>query len=736
VLRSFGYHERITAEEHLLVREILERAVEHAPASADGWANLSLLYAEEYKHAFNERPDALDRALDAARRAVAAAPSNHLGYQALAQALFFRRELAAFRNAADRVVALNPMDGGSVAFMGILISYAGDWDRGCALAERAMQLNPHHPGWYRFASFNNAYRQGDDRAALDIALKFNMPSYFYTHVAQAVACAQLGERDAARRALGELLAQKPDFAAIARHELEKWNYAVPDLVERYLDGLRKAGLDLHDGGAGPEPRPVPGALAGVGAPAGDPPQASIAVLPFASLSADRDDEFLADGISEEIINALVQIPDLKVAARTSAFTFKGNTDDLRVVGEKLGVRTVLQGSVRRAGSRLRITVQLVGVDDGYHLWSERYDRDMADVFAVQDEIASNIAARLELTLGGGGRGVPRGASEALGTSNVEAYELYLKGRHLWYQRTPVSLSGAVDYFSQAIRLDPGFASAHAGLSDALSIQRATGNVPYASTYPMAAAAARRAAELMPDAVEVQIALAYHESYYGDDWTRAEAHWRRALELDPRSPLAHGQYALFLAAYGRRDEAHHHAAKGREHDPLSPFLAALEGMGRFILGEFDAAVASCAAALELQGNFPLALIMRGLSLSRLGRHGEAIGELETAAEATRRGVMFVGALGQAYGRAGDREAAARIIEELERRSSEGEYVSPFGLLHVHLGLGDRVGLERALRACLDDRMPPITICVAGADALRALATEPTLDDLLGRLRLPR
>ena len=244
VLRSFGYHERITAEEHQLVRGILERAVQRAPTSADAWANLSLLYAEEYKHAFNERPDALDRALDAARRAVAAAPSNHLAYHALAQALFFRRELAAFRNAADRVVALNPMDGGSVAFMGILMSYAGDWDRGCALAERAMQLNPHHPGWYRFAAFNDAYRQGNDRAALDIALKFNMPSYFYTHIAQAVAYAQLGEREAARRALGELLAQKPDFAAIARHELEKWNHAVPDLVERYLDGLRKAGLAI------------------------------------------------------------------------------------------------------------------------------------------------------------------------------------------------------------------------------------------------------------------------------------------------------------------------------------------------------------------------------------------------------------------------------------------------------------------------------------------------------------
>jgi serine/threonine-protein kinase len=242
VLRGFGYIERITADEHTEVRAGLERAVELAPDNADGWAMLSNVYAEEHKHGFNVRPDPLGRALDAARRAVAAAPSNHLAYHVLAQAHFFRREFQAFRNAADRAVALNPMDGCTTAFMGILMAYAGDWEHGGALAEQAMQLNPHHPGWYRFSAFFNAYRKEDHKAALEVALKINMPSYFYTHIVLAAAYGQLGEQEAAQRALSELFDQKPDFAQVAREELGKW--MDPGLVEQVIDGLGKAGLEI------------------------------------------------------------------------------------------------------------------------------------------------------------------------------------------------------------------------------------------------------------------------------------------------------------------------------------------------------------------------------------------------------------------------------------------------------------------------------------------------------------
>lgn len=246
VLRSFGYLARLNAEEHAEVRAALEHALETAPGYADGLAMLSNLHAEEYKHGFNARPDPLGRALEAARRAVAAAPSNHLAYHVLAQALFFRKEFAAFKVAAERAVALNPMDGCTTAYMGILLAYAGEWERGLALADRAMELNPNHPGWYRFAAFCNALRKPDYRAALDVALKFNMPSYFYTHAALAAVYGHLGELESAANALRELLAQKPDFALVAREELGKWNR--PEIVAEYLDGLGKAGLSIPPAG--------------------------------------------------------------------------------------------------------------------------------------------------------------------------------------------------------------------------------------------------------------------------------------------------------------------------------------------------------------------------------------------------------------------------------------------------------------------------------------------------------
>jgi TolB-like protein/Tfp pilus assembly protein PilF len=242
MLRSFAHFQRLKPEEHAAARAGLERAVQQAPGHADCWAMLSMMYREEYTHGFNLRPDPIGRALAAARRAVEPAPSNHLAYHALASALFFRRELGAFRSAAERAIALNPMDGFTMAYLGFLIAYSGDWERGCALSEQARGLNPHHPGWYWFPSYFNAYRKRDYRGALDVALKVNMPAFWRTHAAFAAAYGQLGELEAARNAGRDLLAIKPDFAALARQELGKWWDA--ELVEHLIEGLRKAGLEI------------------------------------------------------------------------------------------------------------------------------------------------------------------------------------------------------------------------------------------------------------------------------------------------------------------------------------------------------------------------------------------------------------------------------------------------------------------------------------------------------------
>jgi serine/threonine protein kinase/Flp pilus assembly protein TadD len=242
LLHSFGYFERVSAEEHVVTRDNLERATQQAPNHAGCLAMLTIIYAEEYIHGFNARPDPLGRALATARRATEAAPSDHLAFHALATVLYYRGERQAFRNAAERAVALNPMDGYTAAYQGFLTAYNGDWERGCALAERARKLNPHHPGWYWFASVFNAYRRRDYRMALDAALKINMPRFWRAHLALAAIYGQLGERAAASTALRQLLLLKPEFAAAPRQELAKtWD---PDMVEHLLDGLRQAGLEV------------------------------------------------------------------------------------------------------------------------------------------------------------------------------------------------------------------------------------------------------------------------------------------------------------------------------------------------------------------------------------------------------------------------------------------------------------------------------------------------------------
>jgi TolB-like protein/Tfp pilus assembly protein PilF len=243
VLSAFGYMERVTPEEHARVRRILERAVSTAPNQSDAWAMLANLYWEEHAHGLNPQPDPLGRALAASRRAVEAAPSNNLAHYALASTLFFQKDFLAFRLAAERAIELNRMDASVAAYIGNLIAYTGDWERGCALVESAMQLNPHHPGWYWFVNFNDAYRRRDYRGALDCALKINLPGNFYTHAVIAMAYGQLGMREAAGKALQELLAIRPDFAETAREEFGRWFH---DLAfnEHMIDGLRKAGLDV------------------------------------------------------------------------------------------------------------------------------------------------------------------------------------------------------------------------------------------------------------------------------------------------------------------------------------------------------------------------------------------------------------------------------------------------------------------------------------------------------------
>jgi len=247
LLRGFGYYERVTPEEHAAARPILEQAVAEAPGHSAAWAMLSMLYGEEHRFGFNALPDSLGRSLEAGRRAVRAAPGSNVSHLALAQAHFFRKEFEAFRSAADRAIALNPLDGSTVEYLAHLIAFAGDWEQGVELGQRAMQLNPNHAAWYWALPMLDAFRKGDYREARALAPKALMPGQYYTHALLAAIDGHLGDRESAGRHVRELLALRPDFAEIARDQFGKWY--LPELVDQLIDGLRKAGLAIE----GPQP---------------------------------------------------------------------------------------------------------------------------------------------------------------------------------------------------------------------------------------------------------------------------------------------------------------------------------------------------------------------------------------------------------------------------------------------------------------------------------------------------
>lgn len=246
VLRAFAYFARLTPEEHAAVRRILERVVRQTPDQADACAMLAMMYIVEYSDSYNALPNPLERALTAAQRAVDLAPSHALGHYAVAWVYFFRKEKASFHAAVERALALNPMDGSVIGILGLLLQHAGDVERGCQMVEKAMQLNPNYPGVLRFTAFTHAYCQGKYAEALEAAVRINMPGFFYAHAALAAALGQLGQREAAQKAAQEVLARRPDFAAVARREYAKW-YDPKD-IEHLVDGLRKAGLEIPESG--------------------------------------------------------------------------------------------------------------------------------------------------------------------------------------------------------------------------------------------------------------------------------------------------------------------------------------------------------------------------------------------------------------------------------------------------------------------------------------------------------
>ena len=444
---------------------------------------------------------------------------------------------------------------------------------------------------------------------------------------------------------------------------------------------------------------------------------SIAVLPFVDMSPEADQQYFGDGMAEELITALTSVNGLQVAARTSSFRFRGDARDVREIGRQLGVETVLEGSVRKSGDRLRITAQLVSASDGFHLWSETYNRDVEDVFAVQDEIAGSIADRVQAALLSDSPAAAAGAPLVKRhTEDVTAYNLYLKGRYSWSKRTAGALKRGVRFFERAIASDPTYARAYAGLADSYSLLGWYRYLPSEEAFEKTRWAATTAVEIDDSLAEAYTSLAYAEFLYDWDCESAERHFERAIELNPTYPTVRHFYAEYLMATGRFEEAYAQMRHGQELDPLALGIATGVGWTLFYLGRYDEAIDEYHNVLALDPDFVILPWFLGPAYVRAGQPAAAITLYESWIERTGHPGL-VALLAQAQFAAEQEDAARKTCAELEQRART-EKVPPDYLALVYASLGEDEKAFETLEQAVDERCWTLVF----------LNVDPTFDEL--------
>jgi len=458
---------------------------------------------------------------------------------------------------------------------------------------------------------------------------------------------------------------------------------------------------------------------------------SIAVLPFASVSTDADNELFSDGITEEIINALAQVPGLHVASRTSCFYFKGKSPEMSEVGQKLKVSTVLEGSVRRAGERLRINVQLVDVSRNQQIWSERYDRTMDDVFAVQDEIATAIADRMRMSFGGGAKATT--ARHA--PSDVKAYELYLKGRAYLYQRGMGIVKG-FHCLRQALEIDPDYPAALAGLADANTLMAYYGVGPASDFRSAALDAANRAVTAAPDLAEGHSAIAGVRLLFEWDWEGARNAFQQALHLNPRYIQARGWYALFMLSLvsGRHSEAKEEGAKCVEADPLSGYAHAIQAFCLSLTGDADEAIAHAAQARDLDPDAFLPHFALQTAYYGAEQWDACIASGQTALGLSGRHPWALSTSVSALAEAGRLHEARAAVAELDARASAG-YIQPFLRAWATAAIGEADEALALAEEAFEARDPGLVLFGTGWPATRLLRLDDRFVAIQARLNLP-
>jgi TolB-like protein/Flp pilus assembly protein TadD len=456
------------------------------------------------------------------------------------------------------------------------------------------------------------------------------------------------------------------------------------------------------------------------------PQPSIAVLPFVNMSGDKEQEYFSDGLAEEIINALTQIPGLLVIARTSAFAFKGKQEDITKIAEALRVKTILEGSVRKAGNRIRVTAQLIDASRGIHLWSERYDREMTDVFAIQDEISQAIAEKLRVRLSGDRPLVKRH------TENVEAYNLHLKARHHLHKFTPEGYAKAKEYYEQAIAVDPNCAQIWSGMAALYWFQGFAGAMLPKAAYALCGQATMRALELdamLPEAHSMAALLRVIEF----DWKGAEAEFCRALELGPQVSDVLWQYSnWYLIPMRRLDEAIATSQKALEFDPLSPFLHTNLAIRYSMARQYDQAVQQLRYALELDPNYFMAHRLLCAVYIQAGKLEEASQAIEKVLQLSGDMPNALGLRAYAYAHAGRIDEAKKLVRQMEELAQE-RYVPAIPLAMTYISLGE---FERGfdwLDKAIDYR-EPLILQSSLNPSLDSLRSHPRYHALLRKMNL--
>jgi eukaryotic-like serine/threonine-protein kinase len=459
---------------------------------------------------------------------------------------------------------------------------------------------------------------------------------------------------------------------------------------------------------------------------------SIAVLPFANMSSDKENQYFSDGLAEEIINALTHLRNLHVAARTSAFVFRDAQKDIRHIGETLQVANILEGSVRKSGNRVRITVNLIGVAEGNNLWSERYDREMTGVFEIQDEISEAIVAKLKVRLasqtGGGLAPLVKRYTE-----NLEAYNLYLRGRFELYKMTREGLDESKRLFLEAVRLDPHYALAHEGLANCYYSEGFMGFEPPKEAMPKAKAAVRRAIELDESVAEAHATLGVILALYDWDWPAAERELRRSIELNGASPIARDVYAFYyLRPVARIDEAVIETQQALSLDPLSILFRVHLSFLYYVQRQFQHSIAGFRKVLEMNPEYYLAHAMMGTAHSHAGEYDEALACYAKARHADANSKFVDSLEAMTLAMAGRTQEARALLKQITHKAAAG-YISPVSIAYVWCALGDIDRAFENLDRAIHDRDPSI-LGLKSNPSFDALRNDERYHALLRKMQL--